>query len=58
MSGMFIGAQNAALNFEMDAAAVPEPGAWALLLLGFGSMGHAIRRRRCVQLMALSAAGP
>ncbi len=28
------------------AAAVPEPAAWALMLLGFGGMGMVLRRRR------------
>lgn len=28
------------------AAAVPEPATWALMILGFGSMGIALRRRR------------
>lgn len=28
------------------AAAVPEPGTWAMMLLGFGGMGVALRRRR------------
>ena len=27
-------------------AAVPEPGAWALMILGFGAAGAALRRRR------------
>ena len=26
--------------------AVPEPGTWAMMLLGFGGMGLAVRRRR------------
>lgn len=29
-------------------AAVPEPGAWALMILGFGAAGAALRRRRAV----------
>ena len=29
-------------------AAVPEPGTWAMMLLGFGAMGVSIRRRRRV----------
>lgn len=28
------------------AGPVPEPGTWALMLLGFGSIGYALRRRR------------
>ncbi|UUR09474.1 PEPxxWA-CTERM sorting domain-containing protein [Sphingomonas glaciei] len=28
------------------AAAVPEPGTWALMLVGFGSIGAALRRGR------------
>jgi hypothetical protein len=30
------------LNF----AAVPEPGTWALMLLGFGAIGYSLRRRK------------
>ena len=29
-------------------AAVPEPGTWAMMLIGFGGMGVALRRRRDV----------
>lgn len=34
--------------FEIDevAAAVPEPATWAIMLLGFGMIGSALRRRR------------
>lgn len=32
-------------RFQMAQAAVPEPGAWALLLVGFGVSGAALRRR-------------
>ncbi|WP_293379098.1 PEPxxWA-CTERM sorting domain-containing protein [Phenylobacterium sp. SCN 70-31] len=34
------------------AAAVPEPGAWALMILGFGAAGAALRRRRGLALSA------
>jgi hypothetical protein len=37
-------------NFRLDAAAlagaVPEPTVWAMMLLGFGGLGAALRRRR------------
>jgi hypothetical protein len=33
------------LSFAV-AAAVPEPGTWALMLLGFGAVGGAMRRQR------------
>ncbi len=31
------------------AAPVPEPGTWALMLLGFGAVGYSLRRRRSAQ---------
>ena len=31
--------------------AVPEPGTWAMMLLGFGAMGYSVRRRRRSQNM-------
>lgn len=34
---------------EIQAFAVPEPGAWALMLAGFGLAGAALRQRRPVQ---------
>lgn len=39
------------LQIETDrvVAAVPEPGTWALLILGFGAVGAAMRRQRQVQ---------
>lgn len=30
-------------------APVPEPGTWALMLLGFGAIGYSLRRRRSTQ---------
>jgi hypothetical protein len=33
-------------GFRTYVAAVPEPGAWALMILGFGAAGAAVRRRR------------
>lgn len=45
--GMFLGAQNAALNFfGQGGGAVPEPASWALMLGGFGLAGAILRRRR------------
>ena len=34
------------LNVVFGAAAVPEPGTWAMMLLGFGAVGVALRRGR------------
>jgi hypothetical protein len=35
-------------NFELtlESRAVPEPGVWALLILGFGAAGARLRRAR------------
>ena len=33
-------------NGNVTISAVPEPGTWALMLIGFGGMGLAMRRRR------------
>jgi hypothetical protein len=35
---------------QFDVAAVPEPGTWMLMLLGFGAMGFAMRRRQKSQV--------
>jgi hypothetical protein len=37
-------------TFTYLTAAVPEPGTWATMLLGFGAVGFAMRRRRTPQL--------
>lgn len=45
-------------TFEIDsiAAAAPEPGTWAMMLLGFGVVGSQIRRRRKAGSAALATA--
>lgn len=43
--------------FEVDNLAinaVPEPGTWAMMLLGFGAIGFAIRRRRAPAIAQLA----
>ena len=32
-------------NFSFSAAAVPEPATWAMMILGMGAVGFAMRRR-------------
>jgi len=39
-------------NFSVPDAAVPEPSAWALMLVGFGGLGAMIRRRRRLAALA------
>ena len=34
------------VNFNLAPPAVPEPGTWAMMLLGFGAIGLAMRHRR------------
>lgn len=34
----------------IPAAAVPEPGTWAMMLLGFGAIGFSLRRRKVASL--------
>lgn len=40
------GFANVAARFELIAAPVPEPSTWAMLILGFGLVGGAMRSRR------------
>ena len=34
-----------AVKFSLSTAAIPEPAAWSLLIVGFGLTGVALRRR-------------
>jgi len=36
------------VNFTLDSAGVPEPAAWALMILGFGGAGAMLRRRGAI----------
>jgi hypothetical protein len=44
------------INFEKQnsvtllSSAVPEPGTWAMMLVGFGAIGASMRRRRSKQI--------
>lgn len=40
-------------NFS-SVAAVPEPGTWALMLLGFGAVGYSLRRRKREHIPAIA----
>lgn len=39
-------------NFAAGVAAVPEPTTWALMIMGFGSVGAMVRRRRTAYALA------
>ena len=39
-------------NVAFQAGSVPEPGTWAMMLLGFGAIGWQLRRRRTSQALA------
>ena len=39
---------------DINFAAVPEPATWAMMLLGFGAVGFAMRRRRQPALLQLA----
>jgi hypothetical protein len=41
----FIAQNKELLTGGLQVSAIPEPGAWALMLIGFGGMGLALRRR-------------
>ena len=41
-------------TFTYLSASVPEPSTWAMMLLGFGAVGFALRRRRTPKLVQLA----
>ncbi len=43
--GAYLGAQNAAVNFDVAAAPVPEPSTWLSMCAGLGLLGMMVRRR-------------
>ena len=46
------GSSNFVTATSLSIAAVPEPGTWALMLLGFGGIGFAMRHRRGLPRLA------
>jgi hypothetical protein len=46
--GTSSGSFGGSVAFTAVAAAVPEPGTWAMMLVGFGAIGFSMRRRRSV----------
>ncbi|MFS0735425.1 PEPxxWA-CTERM sorting domain-containing protein [Sphingomonas sp. 1P06PA] len=52
VSLQFAGGPEISANFEVAAAAVPEPAAWALMIGGFGLVGGTLRRRSIRDLAA------
>ncbi|MHA6723787.1 PEPxxWA-CTERM sorting domain-containing protein [Sphingomonas sp. RS2018] len=45
----FTGGAGSNFNGTANLTAVPEPATWGLMMLGFGAMGFALRRRRNVE---------
>ena len=45
-NGSFTSQSGALLGFEKTPAGVPEPATWAMLIVGFGAVGLAARRKR------------
>lgn len=56
--GYEVGVNNLQFDVKQIAGAVPEPGAWALMITGFAGVGAVLRRRRATAFSAtLRAAG-
>jgi len=39
-------------NYQITIAVVPEPASWAMMILGFGAIGYAVRRRTVRMVLA------
>jgi hypothetical protein len=48
----FAGSMNGQFDWSIANAGVPEPGTWAMMLIGFGALGAAMRRRSRLVLAA------
>lgn len=48
------GAYSGTLSFSFAQRAVPEPGTWAMMLVGFGATGFALRRRNRRELTQIA----
>lgn len=46
LTNNFFPDQNSTLTISQLASAVPEPTTWAMMLIGFGAVGFAMRRRK------------
>lgn len=46
LTNNFFPDQNSTLTISQVASAVPEPATWAMMLIGFGALGSAMRRRK------------
>jgi hypothetical protein len=47
-----LNADHLTVTMRLDNAGVPEPAAWAMMLVGFGGLGAALRRRRAAAAIA------
>jgi hypothetical protein len=52
ITGNAFGLRNMSVSDAVPMGAVPEPGTWALMILGFGAAGAQLRRRRGVRATA------